>query len=151
MSAVGAGQNQVSAPSLETTRAAILANGIEVFRVKDETIELAQRVRSHLMDAGVSLSFGKEPRLEFTVRVQNSDFPGTGADEMFSKVRLEIGARARERGFSEAEQRCRKVEDPVDAAHVLDVWYELTFAKSTTDLSQLMDDVRWALAVSKCI
>jgi hypothetical protein len=151
MSAAGAGQDDVSAPSLEATRAAILAHGIEVFRVKDDTIQLAQRVRSHLMDAGVSVSFGKQTRTHFTVRVQNSDFPGTAADEMFSKVRKEIAERAQTHGFDETDSRCRKIHDPVDDTHILDVWYELTFSKPTHELAQLMDDVRWALSVSKCI
>jgi hypothetical protein len=151
MSAAGAGQDDVNVPSLEATRAAIVANGIEVFRVKDEAIQLAQRVRSHLMDAGVSVSFNKTPRIHFTVRVQNSDFPGTSADEMFSKVRKEIAERAQTHGFDESDSRCRKIHDPVDNTHVLDVWYELTFSKPALELTQLMEDVRWALSVSKCV
>jgi hypothetical protein len=151
MSAAGAGQDDVSAPSLDATRAAILANGIEVFRVKDDAIQLAQRVRSHLMDAGVSVSCGMQAHVLFTVRAQNSDFPGTSAEEMFSKVRREVATRAQAQGFAETDSRCRQVHDPVDASHILDVWYELTFSKPTQDLAQLMVDVRWALAVSKCI
>jgi hypothetical protein len=151
MSAAGAGQDDVSAPSLEATRAAILANGIEVFRVKDDAIQLAQRVRMHLMDAGVSINFGKPPRIDFTVRVQNSDFPGVAADEMFNKVRRAIAERAQAHGFEESDSRCRKIHNPVDASAVLDVWYELTFSKPALELTQLMDDVRWALGVSKCI
>ena len=147
----GVSQVTVSAPSLEAARAAIVESGIEVFRVKGDTIQLAERVRSHLMDAGVSVCFGERPRIEFTVRVQNSDFPGTAAEEMFNKVRHSTASRAQSRGFSEFDSRCRPVHDPVDNARVLDVWYELTFAKDTHDLEQLMDDVRWALRVTKCV
>jgi hypothetical protein len=151
MSATGAGQDDLSAPSLDATRAALLGNGIEVFRVKDGAIQLAQRVRSHLMDAGVSVNCGAHANVLFTVRAQNSDFPGTSAEEMFGKVRKEIATRAQAQGFAESDSRCRQIQDPVDALHILDVWYELTFSKPTQDLTQLLADVRWALDVSKCI
>ena len=141
----------MSVPSLEAARAAIVENGIEVFRVKGDTIQLAERVRSHLMDAGVAVSFGARPRIEFTVRVQNSDFPGTAAEDMFSKVRNFTAGGAQARGFMEFDSRCRPVHDPIDDTRVLDVWYELTFAKDTLTLEQLMDDVRWALSQSKCV
>jgi hypothetical protein len=141
----------VNAPSLEAARAAIAEHGIEVFRVKDETIQLAERVRSHLMDASVAVSFGTRPRIEFTVRAQVSDFPGTAAEEMFTKVRHATTTRAQARGFTESESRCRPVHDPVDDSRVLDVWYELIFSKETRDLGQLMDDLRWALSLSKCV
>jgi hypothetical protein len=141
----------VSVPSLEAARAVIVENGIEVFRVKGDTIQLAVRVRSHLMDAGVSVAFGARPRIEFTVRVQNSDFPGTAAEEMFSKVRNSTASQAQAHGFAEFDSRCRPVHDPIDDSRVLDVWYELTFAKDTLDLEQLMHDVRWALTLSKCV
>jgi hypothetical protein len=141
----------VSTPSIEAARAAIVENGIEVFRVKDETIQLAERVRSHLMDASVSVRFGARPCIQFTVRAQNSDFPSTNAEEMFTKVRHATTSRAQARGFDESDSRCRPVHDPVDDSRVLDVWYELTFSKETHDLAQLMEDLRWALAVSKCV
>jgi hypothetical protein len=150
----GPEQVDVSVPSLDAARAAIVANGFEVFRVKGDTIQLAERVRLHLMDASVSVSFGERPRIEFTVRVQNSDFPGAEAEEMFGKVRQATASRAEARGFTEFDRRCRSVNDPIDSSRVLDVWYELIFAKDTqgtSDLEQLIDDLRWALSVSKCV
>jgi hypothetical protein len=141
----------MSAPSLEAARAAIVENGIEVFRVKDETIQLAERVRSHLMDASVAVRFGARPCIQFIVRAQNSDFPGTNAEEMFTKVRHSTATPAQAHGFDESDSRCRPVHDPVDDSRVLDVWYELTFSKETQDLTQLLDDLRWALTVAKCV
>lgn len=141
----------MTTPTLEVAKAAIKDGGLEVFRVKDETIQLAERVRSHLMDAGVSVSFGERANVQFVVRAQNSDFPGTAADEMFSKVRHAILGRAEARGFAESERRCRQIHDPVDDSRILDVWYELTFSKAADELVQLMDDLRFALGVKKCV
>jgi hypothetical protein len=141
----------VTAPTFEVARAAITDSGLEVFRVKDETIQLAERVRSHLMDASVSVSFDKQARIQFIVRAQTSDFPGSGPDEMFNRVRHAVVNRAQARGFAESDRRCRQIYDPVDDSRVLDVWYELTFSKEAGELVQLMDDLRFALGVKKCI
>ena len=141
----------MTAPTFDVARAAIQDGGLEVFRVKDETIELAERVRSHLMDAGVSVTFGKQPSVQFTVRAQHSDFPGSPAEEMFSRVRNAVLSRAAARGFSESDQRCRQIYDPVDDSRVLDVWYELTFSKGAHELAQLMDDLRFALSIKKSV
>lgn len=147
----GEAQDDVSAPSLDAAKAALLAEGVEVFRVDDDTIQLAQRVRSHLMDAGVAVRVGDDPAVLFTVRVQSSDFPGVGADDMFVKVREAIAEMAAARGFSESDSHRRRIVDPVDASRVLDVWYELTFEKPLLDVTRLRDDVRWALGVGKCV
>jgi hypothetical protein len=141
----------VTVPTFDVARAAITDGGLEVFRVKDETIQLAERVRSHLMDAGVSVSFGARPRIQFTVRAQNSDFPGSAPDDMFGRVRHAVASRAEARGFAESDQRCRQIYDPVDDSRVLDVWYELTFSKDAHELVQLMDDLRFALGVKKSV
>lgn len=137
--------------TLEAARGTLVAHGVEVFRVEDEVIQLATRVRSHLMDAGVALHVGSAPSLQFTVRAQSSDFPGAGADEMFAKVREAMDEVANARGFCESATHRRRILDPVDGSHVLDVWYELTFRKPVGDGATLLDDVRWALGVGKCI
>jgi hypothetical protein len=119
--------------------------------VEEEMIQLATRVRSHLMDAGVALHVGTAPSLQFTVRAQSSDFPGVTADEMFAKVREAVDEIASARGFLESATHRRRILDPVDGSHVLDVWYELTFRKPLGDSQTLLEDVRWALGVDKCV
>jgi hypothetical protein len=138
-------------PTLEAARAALHEAGIEVFRVKEETIQIAARVRMHLMDAAVSISFGKQPHVQFTVRAQSSDFQSDEPDAMFDRVREATAQRALEHGFQEADARCRNVRDPVDDNRVLDVWYEVTFAKPLRDLHELMGDLRFALDIDKCV
>jgi hypothetical protein len=139
------------APTLADARKAIAEQGLEFLRVEDELIQLATRVRSHLMDASVSLHFGARPCVSFTVRAQSSDFPGASSADMFGKVRGAVSANALAHGFSETEEHSRQVQDPVDHARILDVWYELTFSKEFHDLVPMLDDVRWSLSVSKCV
>lgn len=137
--------------SLDETRAALVAHGIEVSRVEQGVIALAVRVRSHLMDAGVSVRVEPALHVQFTVRAQSSDFPGDGAAQLFARVREAADAHAHAHGFSEAAQHSREILDPGDASRVLDTWYELTYAKPVTSTEALLQDVRWALTVPKCI
>jgi hypothetical protein len=129
----------------------LTARGVDIFRVEATEIALAKRVRSHLMDAGVSVQLGPEPSVRFIVRAQSSDFPGVGATQLYDKVRHEVTAVARAQGFEEVAERPREVLDPGDASRVLDVWYELTFAKPVRDSDAWLDDIGWAMNVSKCV
>ena len=137
--------------SLDETRAALIAHGIEVSRVEQGVIALAVRVRSHLMDAGVSLQVEPGPQVRFTVRAQSSDFPGQSEAQLFDKVREAADAAAHAHGFSESAHSRREILDPGDASHVLDTWYELTYAKPVTSAEDLLQDVRWALTLPKCV
>ena len=138
-------------PTLERAKAALIAQGVAIFRVEATEIALAKRVRSHLMDAGVSVQFVPEPNVRFTVRAQSSDFPGESARQLYDKVRAVVAAEAQAQGFEEVAQQPREVRDPGDASRVLDVWYELTFAKTVRDSDTWLDDIGWAMNVSKCI
>jgi len=141
----------MSLASMEVTKAALNAHGVEVFRSDQQTIHLAVRVRSHLMDAGVCVQLEPEPSVRFTVRAQASDYPGLGAAQMFAKVRDAIADTATTRGFAESGTHCREIRDPGDASRVLDVWFELTFAKPTPDAKTTLDEVSWALGIPKCV
>jgi hypothetical protein len=138
-------------PTLERAKAALIARKVDIFRVEAAEIALAKRVRSHLMDAGVSVQFAPELNVRFIVRAQSSDFPGASAKQLYEKVRAEVAAMAHGQGFQEVAQQPREVRDPGDATRVLDVWYELTFAKPVRDADTWLDDITWAMNVSKCI
>jgi hypothetical protein len=138
-------------PTLERAKATLVARGVDIFRVEAGEIALAKRVRSHLMDAGVSVQFAPEPNVRFIVRAQSSDFPGASAKQLYDKVRGEIAANAHAQGFEEVAHQPREVRDPGDATRVLDVWYELTFAKPVRDADSWLDDIGWAMNVSKCV
>jgi hypothetical protein len=136
--------------SLESVRNALLEAGLEVFRVEEQAVHLAERVRSHLMDAGVRVRCARELAVDVTVRAQSSDFPSDAADMLFARVRSAVAENANARGFQETDARPREILDPMDDSRLLDVWYELTFSKDASQ-STLLDDVRWALRLPKCV
>jgi len=146
------GVNAMSATpmTLESVRSALLEAGLEVFRVEGQAVHLAERVRSHLMDAGVRVRPTHQLTVDVTIRAQRSDFPSDTADALFARVRAAVSDSATARGFIESDARPREIRDPVDDSRLLDVWYELTFSKDTAR-ETLVDDVRWAIRLSKCV
>ncbi len=144
----------MSTPSpltFEAVKTAILDAGFELLRAKGETIQLAERVRSHLMDAGVCVQVGSGVSVSVVIRSQRSDFPSASADEIFGKVRAAVENLARANGFTECNAGSRQLQDPGDDTRVLDEWYELTYSKACTDLAALVQDLQWALRLPKCI
>ncbi len=134
-----------------TIRTALEAAGLEIYRARPEAIELAERVRLHIMDSGVRVMLGDKPSVRFTARSQRSDFPNASPEDLLTRVRDVVGAAALERGFSEVETRVHPVTDPVDDSRVLDVWHEVVYDKAVGELSALVDEVRWALQVEKYV
>jgi cation transport regulator ChaC len=144
----------VSTLTFEAVKQAVLEAGFEVFRAKENSIQLAERVRSHLMDANVAVRVAADASsatVAFVVRSQRSDFPSDGDAELFAKVRRVIAEKAGSQGFVESGASSREINDPVDASRVLDVWHELTFSKATTDLPGLVADLQCALDMPKCV
>jgi len=141
----------VSRPDLQAVKDALLDAGLEIYRAKDEEILVAERVRLHIMDSGVRVVASGITEVRFTARSQRSDFPSVPPPELFEKVRHAIGAEAGARGYQESSATTIEVKDPVDAQKVLDVWHEITYAKPTDSIEQLVDEVRWALSLDKYI
>jgi hypothetical protein len=135
----------------EGVRKALVDAGIEIYRSEAEEILVAERIRLHLMDSGVRIRVGAGSRVTVTVRSQRSDFPTASSGELFSKVRAAMEDPIVARGFEEVREHVREITDPVDASRVLDVWYELTFEKAVPGVDALVDEVRWALAIPKCV
>ena len=124
--------------------------GFEVYRTVGAEIHLAERVRYHIMDAGVRVDVDTPLRIRFVARSQRSDFPNADADTLFDRVRDTAGRDAGERGYAEALHETVEIKDPVDPARILDVWHEITYEKPTA-LTDLVDEVRWALGVDKYV
>jgi hypothetical protein len=141
----------VDALTLDGIKQAVLDAGLEIYRVNGSELRIAERVRMHLMDSGVAVCMQPQAAVVLTVRSQRSDFPTAPVDELFSKVRDAIAKDAAGRGFRERGAQTRDITDPVDDSHVLDVWHELTYAKDARSIEELIDDVRWALRVPKCV
>jgi hypothetical protein len=135
----------------EEVRRAIVDAGFEIYRVDGSEIRVAERIRVHLMDSGVRVVAGSDVEVVFTVRAQRSDDPTATPDDLFAKVRSAIGESAGSRGFAEASSEARPITNPVDAESVLDVWHEVTFSKRVSQLDELVEEVKWAAALAKCV
>lgn len=139
----------MSQADLQSVKKALVDAGVEIYRAQGQEIQVAERVRLHLMDSGVRVR--TDPlSVSFTCRSQRSDFPNVAPVDLFEKVRTKIGKDATDRGFVESNASTTEVKDPVDASKVLDVWHEVTYAKET-DESSLIDEVRWALGIEKYV
>jgi len=137
--------------TLERLTEAVTTAGLEIYRVNGSEVLIAERVRMHLMDSGVSVALQPSLRVALTIRSQRSDFPTEASEVMFDKVRAFAREDTSRRGFSEQSALARDITDPVDATQILDVWHEVTFAKTCDALDTLLDDIRWALRVPKCV
>jgi hypothetical protein len=143
-------QRKVQNPDVQRVKQALVDAGVEIYRLQDEEIQVAERVRLHIMDSGVRIRCGNGVRVVFTARSQRSDFPNAPPHDLFDKVRGAIGQQAAPRGYVEADATTVEVKDPVDQSRVLDVWHEVTYEKPA-DLDSLIDEVRWALDIDKYV
>lgn len=154
------------ATDVKQLKADLTAAGIEIYRSKKTEIQVAERVRLHIMDSGVRVQLlgtgageespgssptGERLRVVFTARCQRSDFPDAADDALFAKVRAAIGPDASARGFTEFSAGTIEVKDPMDAARVLDVWHEVTYQKEADDANTALDEIRWALGVERYV
>ena len=123
--------------------------GVEIYRARSDEIQIAERIRLHLMDSGVRLVFGPPMRVAFTVRSQRSDFPAMHGSELIERARAKLGPEAAERGYAETRAESVEVRDPMDAARILDVWHEVTYEKPVPALADALDEVKWILSVER--
>lgn len=141
----------MSSLTLDEVKRAMVGAGLEIYRASGHEVRVAERVRMHLMDSGVTVSLTQATRISVTVRSQRSDFPTGRTEELYELVRRAMKATAEDRGFSEVAAGSRNITDPVDTSSVLDVWHELTFAKDIEQIETLIEDVQWALRLPKCV
>lgn len=154
------------ATDVKQLKADLSSAGIEIYRTKKTEIHIAERVRLHIMDSGVRLQLvdtgagedspGSSPagellRVVFTARSQRSDFPDIADDVLLEKVRSTVGTTATARGFAELSAATVDVLDPMDDAHVLDVWHEVTYQKDASNTNAALDEIRWALGVERYV
>lgn len=136
---------------LQAVKQALVAAGVEIYRTRPEEIQIAERVRLHIMDSGVRISIADPSAVVFTARSQRSDFPHEPPDELFAKVRGTVGIAATARGYAEKSFGTTEVTDPIDAQKILDVWHEVTFTKVVGSIEDVVNEVLWALAQEKYV
>ncbi len=122
--------------------------GIEIFCGSDEVVHVAERVRDNLLiDADVRVNAARRSVVFFS-RAHSVDFPGEPANLLFARARLPAAA-ALGRGYAEAKAFVTKLRAPDDPGITLDYWYQVEFEKPVLDLEQLIEEVRFALALEK--
>ena len=137
--------------TIQSIQQALTSAGVEIYRTDDHELQIAERIRLHIMDSGVRVVAEDGLAIQFTARTQRSDAPSAQADELFRRVREEVGELAGGRGYSESNAEVVEVKDPVDEARVLDVWHEVTYRKPLQAVEDAVSEVRWALALEKYI
>lgn len=141
----------MSTLNIEELRNVLLAAGFEIYRTTADELLLAERIRYHMMDSGVSLRLGADLRISFKARSQQSDFPDLEPEQLFEKVATAVGGDATARGYEEVLREVVDVRDPVDESRVLDIWHELRFEKAIESLEDVIDEARWALSIEKYV
>src|SRR5690606_36503566 len=92
----------VSSADLKQVKEELVKAGVEIYRTRPPAeIQVAERVRLHIMDSGVRVRVDPDLTVVFTARTQRSDFPSVAPDELFAKVRERVGQLAVERGYEE--------------------------------------------------
>lgn len=137
--------------TIQDIQQALAEAGVEIYRAESQELQIAERVRLHIMDSGVRVVLNGELVVQFTARSQRSDAPSTPSEELFRRVREEIGERAGNRGYEELGAEIVEVKDPVDEARVLDVWHEVTYRKPVATTEDAVAEVRWALGLEKYV
>lgn len=137
--------------SIQTIQRALASAGVEIYRTDDDEVRVAERIRLHIMDSGVRIVVRDGLAVQFTARTQRSDAPSAQPDDLFRRVREEVGEQAGNRGYREAHAEVVEVKDPVDEARVLDVWHEVTYRKVLHELKDAVAEVRWALDLEKYV
>jgi hypothetical protein len=123
--------------------------GFEVFRARADEIVLAERPRENLiMDSGVRLSAREPLEVRIVLRAQKADFPNEDDAHLFGRVRT-LAATALAGGFVEVGTAATRVKDPGDPDRTLDVFYEVTFAKTAGALDDALEILKFAMGLEK--
>ncbi len=137
--------------TIQSIQQALANAGVEIYRTDEHELQIAERIRLHIMDSGVRVVMDDGLVVQFTARTQRSDAPSAQPEDLFRRVREEIGEQAGSRGYRESNAEVVEVKDPVDDARVLDVWHEVTYRKPLAQLDDAVTEVRWALELEKYV
>ena len=125
-------------------------SGFEVYSADSCKVHLAERVRMHLMDAGVTVFAGTPTQVSFVVRSELSAAEELGPAEHHARIREAVAEDHAALGFVEVEASQRGIEDPGDPSRVLDTWYEIRF-RGEVEPAELAERLRYCLARVKCV
>jgi hypothetical protein len=129
-------------------RRVLTDNGLEVFRVKDDEVHLAERQNLHLMEAGIRIHCGDRYAVTVVARSQQSDAPTRQPDAQFALVREGLSALFTA-GFTEQSAESRTLHSVSDSSQVVDVWYEVTVRREFDDLDTMLASVKLAIGLER--
>lgn len=135
---------------IQKIRGLVEAAGLEIYQAHATELEIAERIRLHIMDSGVRVKVADNLVIRFSARSQRSDFPGESPDSLFERVHQAIGIPVQTRGYKEAERRVIEVKDPSDDDRMLDVWHEIVF-EMTCQEATIIEELRWVLELEKYV
>jgi hypothetical protein len=134
-------------PSSIDIKRALREAGFEVYRTDGGVVHVAERVRENLiMDSGVHID--NALGIGFYARAERRDFPGDRDEALYERARG-VGAVAEERGYVVQRMFTTVMTDPGDNSRTLDVWYQVHFEKRAVTLEDAIEEVRFALRLSK--
>lgn len=136
--------------NVKDLKRALVSAGLEVFRVRDDEVHLAERQNVQLMEAGVRARGGSTPRVTVVARAQRNDAPSLNEASLFDAVRSHV-AELRAAGYHEVGAAAREIRSVSDQSHVLDVWYEITLERTVDTLDEAVAEVQRALHVERYI
>jgi hypothetical protein len=138
-------------PSPRELKKTLIREGFEVYRTLEDRIVLADRVRDNLiMDSGVAAGTGDDLCVHVVLRAQASDYPGEGADALWNRARR-LATSLTARGYTESGAKSVPIHDPGDSSQTLDTWYEISMKRSVPELSDLVVELRFALALDTTV
>lgn len=128
---------------------ALVATGLEVFRVRGNEVHLAERQNLHLMEARVQVAGGAEPAVTVVLHAQRSDAPKSSPEALLDLVRGRAEA-LKQDGYEEVDAKPREICSVNDGA-VLDVWYEVTLRRGVASLDEAVSEAQRVIAVERYV
>jgi hypothetical protein len=126
----------------------LAAAGFEIFRVVENRVQLADRVRDNLiLDSGVA-AMAAPLGVRLVVRAPRSAFPSRSEEEIFAQARTQA-AGAVTRGYAETGTAIVPISDPGGGGATLETWYEVVFERGVADEAELAEELRFALGLEK--
>ena len=136
--------------NVKDLKRALVSAGLEVFRVRDDEVHLAERQNVQLMEAGVRARAGATPRVTVIARAQRNDAPAQTESALYDLIRgrsTDLLAA----GYQEVGAVRREIRNVSDDSHILDVWYEVTFVRDVDSLDEAVLEVQRALKAERYV
>jgi hypothetical protein len=142
-------ESRVSELNVKDLKRALISAGLEVFRVRDDEVHLAERQNVQLMEAGVRARAGGAPRVTVVARAQRNDAPALNDHALYDAIRHALLPLI-DAGYREERAESREIRSVSDD-HVLDVWYEVVFVREVASMDEAVSEVKRALSVDRYV